>query len=263
MKIKIVGIVNVTRDSFSDGGLYLDARAAVQRGLELAKDGADVVELGAASSHPDAERVGAAKEIERLAPVIGPLQEAGIELWVDSYEPDTQRYVLARDVACLNDIQGFPDPALYDELAQASARLVVMHSVQRRGPATRTPTDAEGVLAGIDSFFEQRVGALQAAGVRRDRLVLDPGMGFFLGNAPAPSLLVLRNLRRLRERFGLPVLVSVSRKSFLGALTGRSTDELLPASLAAELYAAGQGIDYLRTHDVRALRDGLRVLAAL
>ncbi len=263
MQIKIVGIVNVTRDSFSDGGLYLDARAAVQRGLELAKEGADVVELGAASSHPDSERVGVAEEIRRLEPVIGPLQEAGVELSVDSYEPETQRYALARGVSYLNDIQGFPNPDLYDDLARAAARLVVMHSVQLRGPATRAATDPESILSRVDSFFERRVRALQAAGVGRDRLVLDPGMGFVLGNDPAPSLLVLRNLRRLRERFGLPVLVSVSRKSFLGALTGRSTGELLSASLAAELYAAGQGIDYLRTHDVRSLRDGLRVLAAL
>lgn len=263
MQIKIVGIVNVTRDSFSDGGLYLDSGAAIQRALELVKDGADVVELGAASSHPDAERVGVAEEIRRLEPVIGPLQEAGVELSVDSYEPETQRYALARNVSYLNDIQGFANPELYDDLARAAARLVVMHSVQPRGPATRAATDPERILSRIDSFFERRVRALQAAGVRRDRLVLDPGMGFFLGNDPAPSLLVLRNLRRLRERFGLPVLVSVSRKSFLGALTGRPTGELLPASLAAELYAAGQGIDYLRTHDVRSLRDGLRVLSAL
>ncbi len=162
----------------------------------------------------------------------------------------------------LNDIRGFPEPALYPKLARSDCRLLVMHSVQR-GPATRARTDAASVWDGIDRFFRERLAALEAAGVERGRLVLDPGMGFFLGDDPEPSLRVLRRLPVLRERFACALAVSVSRKSFLGALTGRDVAERGAATLAAELFAARQGVDWIRTHDVRALRDALAVWSAL
>jgi dihydropteroate synthase type 2 len=152
---------------------------------------------------------------------------------------------------------------VYPALAAADCKLVVMHSVQRRGPATRVTTDAAQVWARIDRFFTERLTALQAAGIQQDRLILDPGLGFFLGANPEPSLAVLGGLGHLKARFGLPVLVSPSRKSFLRRLTGRDTAHIGPATLAAELYAVWQGVDYIRTHDVAALRDTLTVLDAL
>jgi dihydropteroate synthase type 2 len=124
-------------------------------------------------------------------------------------------------------------------------------------------TDPATLVPRIEAFLAERAGALVAAGVARERIVVDPGMGFFLGSNPEASLAVLRALPRLRERVGLPLLVSVSRKSFLGALTGRDSGERGPATLAAELYAAAHGADYLRTHDVRQLRDALAVVHAL
>lgn len=259
---RIVGVVNVTRDSFSDGGLYLDPGKAAEHALRLHEDGADVVELGPASSHPDSERLGPAEEILRLEPVLERLEGRHLELAIDSFEPDTQRWALDRGVAWVNDIRGFPDPSLYPRLAAGRARLVVMHSVQR-GPATRVRTDPDQVLESIARFFDDRLAALTRAGVARDRLVLDPGMGFFLSDDPEPSLRVLRALPELRARWDLPLLVSVSRKSFLGALTGRPPLERGPATLAAELHAAAHGADYIRTHDVAALRDALAVAAAL
>jgi dihydropteroate synthase type 2 len=259
----IFGVVNITEDSFSDGGRWLDPDAAVKHALDLVADGADVIDLGAASSHPDARAVAPEEEIARLAPVIGRLESEGVPVSVDTFEPETQRWALGRGVAYLNDIQGFPDPAVYPELARSGARLVVMHAVQPRGRATRIRTDPAKVFEGIVAFFETRLAELDRAGVRRERIILDPGMGFFLGSNPEPSLVVLRGIGRLRERFRLPVLISVSRKSFLANLTGRSTDQLLAATLAAELFAAAQGVDHVRTHDVRALRDALRVLSAL
>jgi len=255
--------VNVTADSFSDGGRFLDADDAVAHALALVEAGADVVELGPASSHPDAVQVPADEEICRLDPVLDALAPAGLTIAVDSWKTPTQRHCLARGVAMLNDIQGFADASFYPELRDSDCTLVVMHSVQGRGPATRVSQGPEDVLAHLDAFFEERVGALEAAGVDRQRLVLDPGMGFFLGDAPEPSLAVLHELPRLKERFGLPLLVSVSRKSFLGALTGRGVGERGAASLAAELFAAEQGADYVRTHDVAALRDALIVRRAL
>ncbi|HZX06646.1 dihydropteroate synthase [Kribbella sp.] len=257
----LVGIVNITRDSFSDGGRYLAPPDAIARARELSAAGADLVELGPASSHPDAETVPPREEIERLAGVIDGL--GGIPWGVDSYHPETHRYAAARGASYLNDIQGFPDPRRYGELAGLSCRLVVMHSVQRFGPATRVLTDPRSTWERVEAFFDQRIAALDAAGIARDRLILDPGLGYFLGSTPAPSLAVLGNLSRLKERYGLPVLVSPSRKSFLRAITGTGLSAIGPATLAAELHAAGQGADYLRTHDPAALSDALSVQRAL
>ncbi len=260
---EIVGIVNVTADSFSDGGCFLDPLAALAHARGLVADGAAVIDVGPASSRPGAQPILVADEIRRLEGVVPALVAAGVVVSVDSFQPDTQRWALGQGVAWLNDIQGFPHPELYPELARATCRLVVMHSVQRLGPATRVAVDPDAVWDGMLAFFDERLAALVAAGVAAERLIVDPGMGQFLGTGPEASVRVLRQLPALRARWGRPILVSVSRKSFLGNLTGRPVPERGPATLAAELFAAGQGVDYVRTHDVRALRDALAVLAAL
>ncbi|MFN2426630.1 MAG: dihydropteroate synthase [Candidatus Binatia bacterium] len=257
------GIVNVTRDSFSDGGHFLEPDAASAHALALLDDGADVIDLGAASSHPEAELVPAEEEIRRLAPVLGALRKHGATVSVDSWQQDVQRFALAHGAAWLNDIRGFPEPAFHPELASSSARLVVMHSVGGGARATRDATDAEQVWRGVLAFFDERVAELEGAGIARERLVLDPGMGLFLGADPEPSVLVLRRLPDLRARYGLPVFISVSRKSLVGRLVGRAVGKRGAASLAAELYAVEQGATCVRTHEPRLLRDALTVLAAL
>ncbi|MEV5880306.1 dihydropteroate synthase [Streptomyces sp. NPDC052101] len=259
----LVGIVNITADSFSDGGRYLDAEAAVRHALRLRAQGADIVELGPAASNPDSARVPAEEECARLTPVLERLAAEHIPSSVDSFLPETQRFALSRGVSCLNDIQGFPHPEMYEQLAAAPCRLVVMHSVQRLGPATRVPTDPAEVWDGILEFFTERLTALQAAGVTRDRLVVDPGLGYFLGSNPETSFAVLSGVRLLKERFGLPVMISASRKSFLRSVTGREIADSGPATLAAEIRAALDGADYIRTHDVGALHDALTVLTAV
>jgi dihydropteroate synthase type 2 len=260
----LVGILNITEDSFSDGGRYLDPAAAIAQARHLFAGGADIVELGAAASNIAAKPVAPAEEIRRLEPVIAALLAEHIPLSVDSFQSETQRFALARGVDYLNDIHGFPDPAVYSDLTAARCRLVVMHAVQDRGRARRVALGADAVWRRIEAFFAERVPRLERAGIARERLILDPGMGFFLSSRPEASLRVLAELGRLNRAFGLPVLVSVSRKSFLAALTGRDTpSELGPASLAAELFAAAQGADLIRTHDPAALRDGLRVAEAL
>lgn len=259
----IFGIVNITADSFSDGGRFLDPEAAIAHALQLVDGGADVIDLGPAASNPDAAPVGAAEEIRRLAPVMARLAAEGIAISVDSFEPETQAWALDHGAAWLNDIQGFPEPALYPRLARASARLVVMHSVQGRGPATRIHVPPDDIVGRVTAFFEQRVAALTAAGIARERLMLDPGMGFFLGDTPEPSLAMLRAIDALGAHFGLPVLISVSRKSFLRRIAGRSAGEAGAATLAAELFAAERGAAAIRTHDSRALADALAVRAAL
>ncbi len=260
---RIVGIVNITGDSFSDGGRYLDPAAALAHARRLRADGADVIELGPAASHPGSAPVSAAEERRRLAPVLAPLAADGVPVSVDSFQPETLRFAVAAGAAYLNDIHGFGDPGLYPVLAASPCRLVVMHAVQAAGAATKVVTDPGTVWAGICRFFELRLAELQAAGIGKDRIVIDPGLGYFLGSTPGPSLAALAGIRELKETFGVPVLVSPSRKSFLRVLTGRDVTRSGPATLAAEIFTAWQGADYIRTHDVAATRDALTFLCAV
>jgi dihydropteroate synthase type 2 len=260
----LVGIVNITADSFSDGGRFLDPTAAITQARALIEGGADIVELGAAASNIAANQVSPQEEIRRLEPVIAALAGSGVPLAIDTYRTAVQRYALERGADCLNDILGFPDPAIYPALAGRDCRLVVMHAVQGEGRAQQFDLPADEVWRRIEAFFAERVARLAAAGIARERLILDPGMGFFLSSRAEASLYALTGLSRLKERFDLPVMISVSRKSFLAAVTGRQNPaERGPATLAAELYAAAHGADYIRTHDAAALRDGLAVIAAL
>jgi dihydropteroate synthase type 2 len=260
----LVGIVNITEDSFSDGGRFLDPAAAIAEGRRLAADGADIVELGAAASNVAAGPVAPKEEIRRLDPVIAALAGTGTVLAIDACQPETQRYALARGVAYLNDIRGFPDSSVHPYLAAGQCRLVVMHQIEDAARARRVALDPGEVWQRIEAFFAERVLRLEGAGIARERLILDPGMGFFLSSRAEASLRVLTSLDRLKLVFGLPIMVSVSRKSFLGAITGRAAPaERGPATLAAELYAAAHGADFIRTHDPAALRDALAVTAAL
>ena len=256
---KIFGIVNITEDSFSDGGLYLRPERAIERAREHRRAGAFAVDIGAASSHPDAERVSLEEEIRRLASVIPSLTKEGISVSVDSYHPEVQRFAMESGADFLNDIQGFSERSIYPVLAAYGGRLIVMHSIQRNGPADRTESDPQGIMDVIFRFFDDRIESMTGAGIDANRLILDPGMGFFLGTDPIVSVRVLQNIRAIKERFGLPVLVSVSRKSFLGNLTGRSVSERGPSTLTAELFAVDGGADYIRTHDTAALRDALLI----
>lgn len=257
----ILGILNITDDSFFDGGKYLDPAAAIARAKALAADGADVLDIGAASSNPDSRGVAPEVEIARLQAVVPSL--GGVPLSIDTFSLDVQRWALAQGVAYLNDIQGFPDAALYPALAASPVRLIVMHSVQERGAATRVDVPPGAIMARLFAFFDARIAALERAGIARSRLILDPGMGFFLGTDPQTSFTVLRNLHVLKARYGLPLLVSVSRKSFLRRLTGRSAQDSGPVSLAAELFAIRQEADYIRTHAPGPLRDALLLDGAL
>ena len=259
---KIFGIVNITSDSFSDGGRFLAPEAAIAHARKLVAEGADVIDLGPASSNPDAAPVSPQTEIARIAPVLEALHGEGVAVSLDSYQPETQAYGLAHGVAYLNDIRGFPDAAIYPALAASSARLVVMHSIQQ-GQADRRAAPEGDIIDHISRFFEERIAELEAAGIARARLILDPGMGFFLGPTPATSLTVLARFGELKARFALPVLISVSRKSFLRALTGRAPGKAGAVSLAAELQAAQNGADFVRTHEPAPLKDGLAVLSAL
>lgn len=257
----IFGIVNITPDSFSDGGRYLAADAAIAHAKRLAAEGADVIDLGPASSNPDATPVPAEEEIRRLAPVVEALRAAGLVLSVDSFRPETQAFALSHGVAYLNDIRGFAEPVFYPSLAESDVKLILMHSIQRGGNADRREAPAGDIIKYICAFFAERIAALEAAGIARERLILDPGMGFFLGSRPETSFEVLSRFGEIEGRFGLPVFIAVSRKSFLRAVTGRAPGEAGAATLAAELLAAARGAGFIRTHEPAPLIDALAVAA--
>ena len=220
-----------------------------------------MIDVGPASSRPGATPVPADEEIRRIGPLIDDLHAAGLVVSIDSSQPETQRFALARGVAWLNDVRGFPDPTIHADLATHPTRLVVMHQVADEATRERVaPADA---LRSIDRFFDARLRTLEAVGIARERLVVDPGMGMFLGSDVAASLAVLRELPALSRRFGLPILVSVSRKSFLRRLTGRALDAIGPATIAAELWVALHGASYVRTHAPAQLVDVLTVWATL
>ncbi len=255
----ILGIVNLTSDSFSDGGQFVEPALAIAHGQALFAEGATALDLGPSSSHPGAPVVAAAAEIERLGPVIDALMPKGIPLSVDSFHTQTQRYALSRGVSFLNDIHGFPYPDFYPELAAADCQLIVMHSVHGTQPAERVVTDPTTIISRITDFFYARVDALTRAGIARERLILDPGMGFFLSAESEASLVVLKQLSQIRREFNLPLLVSVSRKSFIQRITAQTPAKSGYGTLSAELFAAAQGVDWIRTHQVSALRDGLLI----
>lgn len=267
--MKILGILNITTDSFSDGGKFMAVGAALSHAQAMAQGGADIIDVGAASSNPDAAEISPEVEIARLEMVIPALRQAGLAISVDSFSTPVQRWVLGQGgVQYLNDIHGFADPAFYPELAASPLKLVVMHAVQERGVAVRTDVPSGEIFKRVTRFFDERIAALEKAGVARDRLILDPGMGQFVGTDPENSLILLRRLPELKKRYGLPLLVSVSRKGFLREIVGRPAGEsgagrLHGETLAAELFAHRQGAEYIRTHAPSPLQDALKVLKAI
>lgn len=258
---RIVGIVNITTDSFSDGGKFVEPAAAFAHARQLLLDGADTIELGAASSNPDSLEVSAELEIRRLASVLDELGDVHIS--IDTAKSDVQRFALSRGVDFINDVTGFPNEAFYAELAAARAKLVVMHSISRADKAPREERTISETFDSVRRFFDQRIAQLTSSGIARERLILDPGMGFFLGSQPEPSLAMLCNIAELKERYDMPVMYSVSRKSFLRNLAPLETGDLSTRSLTAEIIAAQEGVDYIRTHEPRQLKQALLVREAV
>lgn len=268
---RILGILNTTTDSFSDGKDFLEPSKAVAHADEMWASGASMIDVGAASSNVSSSPVSADTEIARLAVVLPELKRKGMLVSVDTFKPEVQRWCLQSGlVDCINDIQGFPFPEVYEDLAGSDAHLILMHSVQRMGFATEVVTDPVAVFDSMMEYFHERIGALTAAGVSKERIILDPGMGNFLGSNPETSVYVIRNIRRMKSEFSLPVMIALSRKSFLANISSCDADKSQPlaqrrssATLAAELFAAQSGADWLRTHDVKSIVTALEVDSAL
>lgn len=221
-----------------------------------------MIDIGAAASGPTARPIDSVEELRRLEPVINALECSPKQLSIDTSSPVVQRRAIDLGVGYLNDVTGFPHPDVYDEIAGCDAKLVVVHTMTG-GRAVARRTSRGEALASAHRFFASRLTELTRAGIDAGRIVLDPGMGLFLGDDASPSLEILRAVGELKRAYGRPVMISVSRKSFLGELTGRAVSERGAATLAAELFAVAEGAEYIRTHDAAALTDALRVVDAL
>ncbi|MBX3651233.1 MAG: dihydropteroate synthase [Burkholderiales bacterium] len=255
----IMGVVNVTPDSFSDGGHFLQAQAAVDHGLRLIGEGADLLDVGGESTRPGAAPVELDEERRRVLPVIEALAAAGVPLSVDTQKPELMREAAAAGAALINDVNGFVAPGALEAVAAGDCAICVMHRQGDPRTMQQAPQYAD-VVAEVDAWLRKRAAAAEQAGIARERIVLDPGFGF--GKTLEHNLALLRGLKVIAAA-GYPVLAGLSRKSMIGTLTGRPVEERMPGSVAAALLAAQRGAAILRVHDVAATRDALKIWQAV
>lgn len=258
----VMGVVNVTPDSFSDGGLFLDADAAIAHARRLVEEGADILDIGGESSRPGADPLPLEEELRRVLPVLKGCVALGKPVSVDSYKPEVMQAAVAGGAAMLNDIWGFRRPGAFGAACAAAREgvaLCIMH-MQRDPQNMQRDPYYEDVVREVSDFLRERIAAFEAAGVPHDQLVSDPGFGF--GKTVQHNLQLLRNLKQIAD-LGVPLLAGLSRKSTIGAITGRGPGERLVGSVAAALIAAQNGATILRVHDVAATRDALAVWAAV
>jgi len=255
----VMGVVNVTPDSFSDGGRFMDASSALAHARTLVAEGADILDVGGESTRPGAAEVSVDDELRRVLPVIEALSAGGCPVSVDTVKPAVMRAAIAAGAAIVNDVSGLRDAEALSLVAGSEVGVCVMHMQGTPRTMQRDPRYRD-VVAEVHDFLAARVQALAAAGVARARIAIDPGIGF--GKTLEHNLALLRALPALRE-LGCAVLVGLSRKSMLGAITGRGTGERLAASVAGALWCAAKGADIIRAHDVRETCDALKVWQAL
>lgn len=256
---RVMGIVNVTPDSFSDGGRYAAAGAALVHCQQLLAEGADILDIGGESSRPGAQPVGAAEEFARVMPVLEGALKLGCPVSIDTAKPELMRAALALGVDIVNDIQALQAPGAVEAVAAHPGCGVCLMHMQGEPRSMQSAPDYADVLAEVSGFLAQRASALLAAGVARECIVLDPGIGF--GKTVAHNFELLRRQRELLA-LGYPLLAGWSRKSSLGAVTGRPAGERLVASVAAALAAVERGARIVRVHDVGATVDALKVWRA-
>jgi dihydropteroate synthase len=255
-----MGVVNVTPDSFSDGGLYLDPEAAVLHGLELADDGAAILDVGGESTRPGADPVDAAEETRRVVPVVERLAAAGLRVSVDTTKVAVAQAALDAGAAIVNDVSAFRfSPELAGLVADRGAHCCLMHMLGEPRTMQDDPR-YEDVVADVKAFLEERLAFATAEGVPEDRVWLDPGIGF--GKTVEHNLELLRRLGEI-VAIGRPIVIGTSRKSFLGKLAGgRPEGERLPGTIATNVLALERGASIFRVHDVASVGDALTVAAA-
>lgn len=255
----VMGIVNVTPDSFSDGGRHLLRDAAIAHAQQLIAEGADILDIGGESTRPGAQTVSIQQELDRVLPVIEGLRGVAVPLSIDTCKAEVMRAALAAGVHMVNDIDALQQPEALAAVVAGDAAVCLMHK-QGQPQTMQFEPEYQDVLLEVMDFLRTRIGAVEAAGVARNRILVDPGFGF--GKTLAHNLTLLRNLDKFSE-LGAPLLAGLSRKSMLGALTGQDVGYRVSASVAAALIAVQRGAGIVRVHDVRATCDALKIWNAV
>ena len=257
---RVMGILNVTPDSFSDGGCFVEPDAALRQAERMVMDGADILDIGGESTRPGAEAVSLDAELARVIPVIERLSATfDVPVSIDTSKPEVMRAAVAAGAALINDVNALRAPGAISAVAGLTVPVCLMH-MQGEPRTMQHAPQYDDVVADIIGYLGARAAACESGGIARSRLLLDPGFGF--GKTLEHNLALLAGLREF-ERLGLPVLVGISRKSMLGALTGREVEDRLAASVAAALMAVERGAAIVRVHDVAPTVDALKVWQAV
>jgi dihydropteroate synthase len=256
---RVMGVLNVTPDSFSDGGRFADRGSALSHAHRMVADGADIIDIGGESARPGAAPVPADVELDRVVPLVDALAREGILVSIDTQKPEVMRAALAAGAAMVNDVRALLEPGAVEAAVAGHAAVCLMHMQGEPRTMQKDPHYAD-VVTEVRDFLVDRARRCEAAGIARGRIVIDPGFGF--GKTLAHNLALLRSLRVLAET-GYPVLTGLSRKSMLGAIAGRDVDGRAAASVAAALAAVARGAAIVRVHDVRETVDALKVWHAI
>ncbi len=256
----VMGILNVTPDSFSDGGRFDSLELALSRAEQMIADGVDIIDIGGESSRPGSQPLPLDEELRRVLPVVYALRDCGKPLSVDTYKPEVMREVIAAGADMLNDINGFRSPGAVTAVNESDCALCIMH-MQRDPQTMQIQPHYEDVTKEVSSFLQERVVAMENAEIDRRRLCIDPGFGF--GKTLQHNLRLLNDLGIMMERTGVPVLAGVSRKTMIGEITGRPVDQRMAGSVAAAVAAVSNGAMIVRVHDVAETVDALAVWQAI
>lgn len=255
----VMGILNITPDSFSDGGRFQHLEAALSRAEQMVDDGADIIDIGGESSRPGAPGLPLQQELDRVMPVLYALRDCGKPLSVDTYKPEVMREAILAGADMINDINGFRAAGAIAAVKDSDCALCIMHMQSAPDTMQQRP-HYNDVVAEVIAFLQQRVTALLDAGIERERLCIDPGYGF--GKTVEHNYALLKATARIRNELGLPLLAGLSRKSMIGAVTGKPVEQRLAGSLAGALAALAHGAEIIRVHDVVETADALKVWRA-
>ena len=256
---RVMGIVNVTPDSFSDGGKFNTTDKAVAHAMELVEQGADILDIGGESTRPGATPVPLDEELNRIIPVIKALVKAGVPLSIDTYKPEVMREAIDAGVDIVNDVCALQESNALEVVASSKVGVCLMH-MQGRPQTMQADPQYQDVVAEVAGFLAARLKAAEQAGIARERIVLDPGFGF--GKRTADNLTLLNQLSSLQS-LGLPLLIGLSRKSVLGQVVGSAVDERIHASIAASVVSVMKGANIVRVHDVKPTVDALKIVSAV
>ncbi len=256
---RVMGVVNVTTDSFAGDGIAFDAGRSLDRARQLVEDGADIIDIGGESTRPGAAPIDERDELARVLPIVGPLAQEGVLVSVDTMKPRVMREAIAAGAAMINDVRALAAPGALEAVAASDAAVCLMH-MQGDPRGMQDAPYYSDVVAEVSAFLAARARACLDAGIARTRIVVDPGYGF--GKTLAHNLSLLRGLPQIAA-LGFAVLAGLSRKSMLGALTGRDVGDRVAASVAAALAAIELGASIVRVHDVRETVDAIRVWRAI